>query len=526
MTLASAARAKRPSPTLALCIAPFAIAAVAPLAAFQDAEGDSTSAPVEASAPAGPGFRPAALRPALDDPDVVLPIAVHLASCGDAAAGAAHLSALEADLEEGAMRERVAAERARMETWVETRDRFLARAAERDDKLIVHIGDNRRRLEVARFEDGVVHFEDNRWDVASKAARDIDPIHLARRISKAGREIDAGWIPVWVHAVCGEDHWDRMLDGNSAEIESFREHAQDYAGWLSSGAVHAELLGLSQAVVPADAAAAEALLERIRAAAETHAGDPALEAVRDPLADLAEAATWHALADASIGDLHPGSATDLEDGRVRIDYGFDSDEVFDAFERGTYSRMGEGFDPDPEAASEFRVEGGELILEGNGCLRTLLEFEGPIAVEYTYAILEFSPRTSIAIGMHDDGEGNLIRAESEMMLMWMDVNSDRNPPAASATTGGQVGFMPNMDYDVRVAMDEEGTCTLSRDGDVMADVGDCPRDRGAVFLSVPEAGDGKLVVTDFTVESRVTEDSMVALRRAAATRAADELRSP
>lgn len=494
-------------------------------AVLQGAE--SASAPDAAQSAAEPAanvprFDPAELRPQLDDPQVALALAAYLASRGDAESALAHLSALDGTDAEQA--QRVSEERARVQEWIATRDRFLAHVHASGRKFEVQDGDKRRRVEIDRIENGVVYFAANRWHIASISVIELDPLELAREMGDKKLDFEAGDVRLYMYALCGDKRWKGLLKGDDEATERLRRAGErEYPVWLGSGRVHAALLELSAQAPPTNPAAANATLDRVRGLIAEFDGRAELEGARERLARLAECAQYEALAAGGLDALFAGAVTTLEDGRVRVAYSFADQSVLRDFDFGTYSREGTGFVADAEARGMY-FEEGALFAEGAGCIRTQASFEGPIDVRYTYATMnETGGGGGLSLGVHDDGDGYCLRAEDAMLLWW--AHPDRNPPMGTKHLEGMISFRPRVEYEIRLKLDDKGNVDLSRSGEACISMADCPSKTGAVFIAVNDERGGKFRVSELVIEGKLTADARETLRLRSAARTADELRA-
>jgi hypothetical protein len=490
---------------------------------LQSDSDPGAAAPDDAAdvAVSAPQFDPAELQPQLDDPLVALPLAAYLASGGDAESALAHLRRLDGGSLSPEHQQRVAEEIERVESWIATRDRFLSKLQVDERKYQVRDGEKRRRVQIERIEAGVVYFAANRWDIESIRVIDLDPLDLAREMGNKKLDFDAGWVRLYIYALCGDKRWKGLLKGDDEEIERLRVAGEnDYPVWLGRGKVYAALLDLSAQPVPSDAASGTATLQRVRDLATEFDGRPELEAARPALAQLAECAQYAALASGRLGELFAGEVTPLEEGRVRIVYAFKDAEVMRDFDLGRYGREGTGFEADPESKGMY-LEDGALFAEGAGCIRTHATFEGPIEVRYTYASVEEQGGGGLSLGVHDDGGGNCLRAEDVMMLWWADI--DQRPPLASKHFEGMMRFRLRVEYEICLKLDDKGKVNLSRSGESCLEMTDCPRKNGAVFIAVNDERGGKFRVSELVIEGKLTEGARESLRRRAAARAAAEL---
>lgn len=495
------------------------------LRAVQDGPDAESPAPDEAASAEAdaPRFDPAELRPRLEDPKIALPLAAYLTSRGDAESARDHLRALDTAGLTAEEARRVAEELARVEAWIDTRDRFLAHVHATGRKFEVPDGDKRRRVEIDRIEDGVVYFAENRWDVAPIHVTDLDPLELAREMGDKKNGFEAGDVRLFVYALCGDKRWKGLLKGDDEAVEHLRRAGEhEYPVWLGSGRVYASLLELSAQPAPTGPEAGSATLASVRGLIDEFQGRAELEAARESLVQLAECAQYEALAAGGLESLFAGAVTALEEGRVRVVYSFSDPAVLRDFDLGTYSREGTGFVADAESKG-MHFEDGALFAEGSGCIRTHATFEGPIDARYTYATMSATGGGGLSLGVHDDGDGYCLRAEDAMLLWW--AHPDRNPPMGTEHFDGMISFRTRVEYEIRLKLDDKGNVDLSRSGEACISMKDCPSERGAVFIAINDERGGKFRISELVIEGKLTADARETLRLRSAARTAEVLRA-
>jgi hypothetical protein len=323
--------------------------------------------------------------------------------------------------------------------------------------------------------------------------------------------------------LCGHKRWKGIVKGDDEAAERLRfagEH--EYPVWLDSGRCYAGLLDLSTRGAPQDPAAGSATLASVRSLIEEFAGRMELEESREGLAKLAECAQFQALASGDLASLFNGEVTQLDEGRVRVVYNFSDPAQLRDFDRGRYARDGSGFAADTESKG-MDIKDGALFAEGTACLRTHANYEGPIEVRYTYASIDKQGIGRLTLGVHDDGEGDLLQAQGAMLLWWSD--KSQSPPMGSEHFDGMISYRPRAEYEIRLKLDAEGNVDLSRSGEPCIAMTNCPRKRGAVFLALDDvSGGGKLRVSELVIEGKLTPYAQHTLRLRSAARVADELR--
>jgi len=345
------------------------LAAGAALAAI----GGAGDAP---GAGAGP-TRDSTLARGLDAPRLVLARALWDAGQGALEEAQRSLAELEAASPEGTG-ERARREQARIAALRAARDARLDDLRRQGGKLRLTPGEKRLGVKVEGVEDGKLVLAPN---ASGRLEVPLAEVPVSELVSG-----DATWLRGYALLLEGDARWSRFVRGEFTEREALERDAADVPELLRAGEACATLERLSMAPLPSGSFDAERALGHVRRLL-ADAGD--LDLVRerrDALARYAEHCLRLAFAVRGARDLVHGELEELEGGRVRIRYDFDSPEQGLDFVELTdlwkSQREVSWKVPLTEEEAAFQVLDGELVGLGPVCSRHALPFRAPLVVRY------------------------------------------------------------------------------------------------------------------------------------------------
>jgi len=407
---------------------------------------------------------------------------------------------------------RLEREASRLAAWRDLRDAYLAQVAAEQGKLVLMDGDERVRATLLKLEDGVLHLGRNKagWETLP-----VDALPAGDLAQDMGKDADAlapGWVRIYGYALAENDKWSKLLKDDDAEAIALRADAEaDFAPLLAAGHALTELEALSAAPDPVGLEPADALLARV-----TNLRGSDLPFVRErdaalrALAGIAHGARFDALGLAAA--LH-GKVTELEDGRIRLEYGFDAeDELLDFASDPGYLKEHRKrlMRVEGEVRDEMWIHDGSLRCQGSAVRRLVLPFAAPLTVEYDVSI--DPPESGELAAFHlfvgvCDNAAELFAWCSNLgdLEVWR-ARRDVKQAIAKRERGIELGRT----YPMKLVHDGE-RLTAWCDREEVASI-ECPRKSGAVFLWAQTGM--RVNVRRLSVEGSVDADGLAELRAA------------
>jgi hypothetical protein len=451
-------------------------------------------------------FEPAELAPASARPEVAFELALGQAQRGEIGAALGALSALVPEVEEGALRERVAREVARLEELVRERRRFLEQVVRKGEKLDVRLGERRVVAVVREVSEEAAVLGDNRQKLERLALESIEPAQLAKLMRDKKYGFTPGWSVAYASVLGGQDDWRKLAKGPEPEVAALRADAEaDYPARLRRAQALEGLSRLAAAPLPTEAPAAElAFAELVRFQASFGELEPVKEKA-EALARYGAALLRPSFAAGGPGQALRGRTETLGDGRVRLSYGFAAEEELEDFAQRRYlSSQCDGRPP-----GDFAIAGG--VLTGVGCLSAhhALEFEEAVMVRCSFRVRDpadaFDPRIGFQVGLHDDGLGAFVACAHDGGLEVRDLARKHHEQRVSS-----VPLHIEERYALELRCDGAGQVESLLNERSIARLSAGPRQRGGVFLWASTAL--TLEIDELVIEGKATEAGLERLR--------------
>ena len=430
-----------------------------PAVAAPDAPAARSPAPTAKSLPAPP-FSPAVL--AVSDLDVVgrHGLALAKARAGDLATAAAGLEALSKSSLDADEAGRVSRDLARIRELERLREAFLESLRATGVKWSTEIQGKKIVAAVARVEDGVVYFAENRQKLDKAPLSTIDPLEIARQAVKKEQQGSAApWARTFAYVLAEDARSEAMLKDPSEEVRALREDARTWLpGHLRAGRAASAMEDLSKSALPKGEKEGDALCARIRDVVKNFADVRCVQSKMAELRILAQSAVEASLSESDPAHLLHGKYAALGNGRAKLAYEFENAAEAQDLERDVGYMKGWHEVQKKKVASEdqsaWTIEKGRFVGKGSACYRLPIRFSPPMVVRYELRVLEVKGVSQHgilwAVGLCDDRKENSILAVSFGDLHVRDDAHDVDETAKS-----QDGYSYEYDkpYEIEAAYD-------------------------------------------------------------------------
>ena len=334
-------------------------------------------------------FAPAMLAPDPADAEAQLALALLEARAGDLERAQSSLATLAALSPPEPWPARIARETERLAELARLRAGYLDYLRASGAKLAFKFKGKDVMATVAGIENGLIKLGENKLGLPSIALAELDPYEVAKVAAKKEMQGAAQpWARFYAYLLAGDARWEKLLKDDSPAGKALREDGASYAQLQRAAQTARELFELSRLPLPRGSSDAAACLERIKHLLVSGAGSGVLERRTESLRQLARAALAAQVQGAGPAAFLHGKWTELEQGRGRLVYEFESaDEGEDwvklpgylARERKSYPQLGHS-----EEKSSFAVERGALRGVGAAVYRLRVGFKGPLTLRYSF----------------------------------------------------------------------------------------------------------------------------------------------
>jgi len=337
------------------------------------------------SAPEPPPFDATELATWNEVGEARLAQGLSLAATGDLAAA---VEALNEVVETGdtTAKARATQELERVQGLVDFREGWLKGLAKDQKNLRLPVEGKMTAFKVASIEGGEILFTKARKGVDRLALNQLDAGLLMDNLGKGLKKLEPAWLQAYLPTLAQREFDASKIKGLDEDaIKGF----DDYAWLLPLGALTAEIDALSKAGYPETRPEQMALIERLGAVQKAQTTIPALRGITKDLKSYAHDLASLAFANATLGELVYGKATDLGNGRWNIVYEFDNaDEAKDFY---TQDGLFEYCLPEPTKPLDMSKSGwlhneSSLAWAGRVSLVHYVPFEGAMSAKYDFKV--------------------------------------------------------------------------------------------------------------------------------------------
>ena len=399
-----------------------------------EAAGAEAGPPGEAGAAVKPmrPFEPADLVPRELGPEATLALALDLARRGQSDDAEARLTAaLDGSTGgmEAAVHARLERERDRMRLWSGLRSEWFARLAEGGKSFRFDHEGKTVRAKVLGVEGTTVTVDENKSGRTLLDMETLDPLSIAKAMSKDLDGLDGAWTRALPYALTGEKRAAKMVDETDPAQASFlADLKSDYPAMLAHGFPLGELIDLSGTAIPRDPARATEVIERLRVVAHDYADVAEVAKMRPELREYAKLALEVIFDLEGAPQLVKGLWEPMTRGRVRLSYDFENPEQLEDFVRDDgykVERRKSLFPVEKDPKNEIRITDGRLVGLGKTALRHKLGFGAPMQVTWkvSFEKTDEIPEAGVwvaMVGICDDGGDRFAAAHSHNDLEVVD----------------------------------------------------------------------------------------------------------
>jgi|GEM_PF-3419568 len=367
-------------------------------------------------------------------------------------------------------RERLERERVRVAAWIALCERYARHLVDSGDKLSIELGEKRLVAEVQGFEEGRLVLGSNNRDLESLELRELDPVHLARRMGESRSGFEPGWAMPYPIVLDPKARATRWLKGEEPERRALaQDDEHDYPARSAWVAAAGEALVLATAPSDGERVLRPELAEERLALVESLWGRresvPFVGRLESGLRGAAAVELGACFDQLELGELLAGQIEHLHDGRVRLRYDFDDAAQLADWPLDELAGSESGNYPPVSAAPSLEVKAGRLVGLGPISRSHLLGFRGPQSIVWR-------ERTRLGGGLSGDKvlqfrialctePGDSYAATFNSLFL-----SARDPRA------GEYVYEPppvndakfDVEYDIELVHDGESTLNLRRDG--------------------------------------------------------------
>jgi len=465
-------------------------------------------------------FDPRVLESMPTEPEILLGLALDTARRGRIDAALVQVGELcRSERCKGALAEQASRELNRLRELLELRVAFLGAARSTKKKLRINHEGQRivgvlRKIDVVK---GMLLLEGSRGDSVTLPVSAITPGKLAKLVRGSKPRIGEDGVLAYAYLLEGNKLWKKYSRGSDPEFVSLVQDAEDIAAQLELGCVHGMLNELAATGLPADTAAANEVLTRIKELLDAFADDPAVTEREDDLRRLAARVYCRIFDGMPPGEKARLMRGDLEffgagQKQVRLTYDFESPGELEDFAEVSYLEdLRENLHELSTSTEEsyFKIDGKRLICKGQGCRRLKIELQAPMKISFkphydARGYKEVFPTGWFCVGFCDNGFGSGIRAANLYCLDAIDKQSGFQESFALEET-----IMGNQTFQVDVVHDGQKV-SLAVDGERLGSIPAGPLLEGGVYLWVHY--DIPIMLRRLEIEGKASPEMFAPLR--------------
>ena len=421
------------------------------------------------SPPTVPAQDDAPLRIARTGPAAELDLARHLVRASRTEEALAHLDLLLAGVEDPASDPGLAAlsrERGRVAGLLDLRDSHLAKLAAEKGRLRIPVDGKHRNLKVAGYDEGVISFAQNKYDIEFLTVDELALEDLARAF-KNGKVMplelrsyalalagDRTWNKVWgpdldppAQHLADLDDAEASAD-RGAKVEALRE-LEDFLGQDPGRKEGERIVALVEAVWPEG-----------QVALDEDDGRHRFRALRD----LVTAGLEASFGPAALPSILHAQAAEMRGEELWLRYDFADEEQLLDWQRDE-SHLPEvrmiGLLQTPDEEHRIGIVDGALEVLGVKGLRFVLPYHGPLRLRYGMQLPKVGEPDllwQILVYLHDDLDKN--RFVVHCFAYWIEL-LDLNFP--KELERDQVYYEIGKDYFVELVVDRKSDLTARRE---------------------------------------------------------------
>lgn len=404
-----------------------------------------------------------AQRIARSGPAAELDLARHLMRTSRAEDALVHLDAVLAMTPDEAP---LARERARVAAFLELRDTFFTELAERSGRLRIPVGEKHRNLKVAAYDEGVITFEKNKYDVEFLTVDELAVADLAKAWKTA--KVEPLEQQAYALALAGDRNWKRVW-GKDAEAPA--ETLADLSDTGASADRGAEVEALRELETFLDGKVGPKEGRRIVELVDALWPEGGVSLSDDPgrhrfraLRDLVTAGLEAGFGPADLPRILHAAESEMRGEELWLRYDFTKEEQLADWLRDE-SHLPEvrmiGLLQTPEEEHRIGIVDGSLEVLGVNGLRYVLPWYGPLRVRYGMQLPEVGEEGrlwQILVYLHDDLEKS--RFVVHCFAYWIEL-LDLNFP--SEVEREQQYYEIGKDYFVELVVDRKSDLTARRE---------------------------------------------------------------
>ncbi len=413
--------------------------------------------------PPPPPFESSELAKWADVGSAKIAAGLAMAQEGQVAAALARWDQVAESLE-APLKERLEKERERLLAFQTFRDEWLRELAKDGKNLRMPVEGKMTAFKVDRIENGIVHFQKARKGIEQMPVAELSAELLIENLGRGLKKVEPVWLQAYLPSLAQQE-----FDGESLEgvDETLLQELGDYSWMLELGALSNEITKLSAAGYPEERAAQMDLIARLGAVMTKQKSIPALKGIDADLKSYAADLAKLAFANAAVGDLLHGQATDLGNGRWRFVYEFDNakelqdfESVPDLFE----FCLPEATKPADPAKSGYLHNESALAWAGRVGILHHVPFEGAMSAKYEWKMSKIGESFDIqggnlVVGLAADPKGLSYIGQAFIHSAWCYQKGQ-----LLSHSNGLKSIYQNRTYQSQVVRDEAGNVTTASAG--------------------------------------------------------------
>jgi len=416
-----------------------------------------------------------------------------------------HLDRAEARATVDHQRERIARARARVDAWIDARRFHLEVLAARGSSIYLPLDGKKRKVSLREVGEMEIVVDGPRSPGVRIDVDTLDPKDLARRMKNTLPD-ELQWVRAYVGFLDRDPKWPSAARG-AHELEGLKKDEASLEEILAAGDVAEQLFSLARMQTPRNVGEGEANLAAITAIRREH-GERPMVSVNDAALDALARRQAGALFEKFDPWSHLRGRVQSPGGnRVRIIWEFeDASELEDFHRQQDYLKEQHKHLGGDTSGEGFRVEGGELLGDGEDCLYLPIDLAAPLDVRYELTLgSRGNPpenEDKIGVGVCDDRAGRFAWLLDCYFLELYTGTGLRKSYYSSI-------YYPGVAYNVRLSHDGTHLRHFLEDDELGAVAAD--RSEGALFLWIHSSS--LMRIARLEVEGELTGDPLAGFRR-------------
>lgn len=396
------------------------------------------------AAPAPVVFDPAKLALGVDDVEAQHALALAQARRGELERARTRLAGISKSGDA-----RIARELERIDALIQLRDGYFSSLASSGTKWVGEFEGKKLVAPIVKIDGGFLHLGENRQGVAKIPLAAVSLLEIAKQADKKEKQGTAPpWARSYAYLLAGEAKWDKAPKDASEGATALRGDAQVFYPRALEAAYAAESIeDLAHSALPTNATQVKTVLASIGRLLEKHRSVPLVAARMADLRELARLSLVASFGEVGVTGMVSGTIRSLEGGKIRVTYEFDNPTEANDFAAAPqvlrYMFDARAKDGHPTKPVTSKVEGGDLVLLGNGPWKHCLRFAGAvrIACEFRFEHLATDDVQNpwFHILLHGDGKESGILSNARGGLHVRDAKQDYSKQSISNESGLYLG---------------------------------------------------------------------------------------